>query len=270
MRPPLKGYCYPLTPSGTSSLVGPPPWHYATEYLNLLFRADPDKVAPFLPEPLEPGPDPGLGYVAFSQWWSLWQDRPDLAATHPERTQYREAAVWVGCSYRGRPGQICLFIWVDNDFSLARGWFMGFPKRLGAIEFSEYHPLNPLMPPLESGTVLRGAALAHGERLMEGTLTLRDRISPQELPFPLARPLFHIRHFPSIEAGALPSVLELVELGAENVRFGEEVWRGEGTLRLFPSDLEEHTALGELEVLEGYHYHSGYTFPGGKVLHRWS
>lgn len=270
MHPPLKGYCYPLTPEGRSSLMGPPPWHYATEYLNILFRVDPARVRPFLPEPLEPGPDPGMGYVAFSRWWSLWEERPDLAATHPERTQYREAAVWVGCSYQGRPGQICLFIWVDNDFSLARGWFMGFPKRLGTVEFSEYHPLNPLMGSPGEGRVYGASAASHGERLLEGSLTQRRRISPQELPFPLARPLYHIRHFPSIEAGAPPSVLELVELGAENVRFGEDIWTGPATLRLLPSDLEEHTSLGPLEVLEGYHYHSGYTFPGGRVLHRWN
>ena len=270
MHPPLKGYCYPLTPEGRSSLMGPPPWHYATDYLNILFRVDPARVRPFLPEPLEPGPDPGMGYVAFSRWWSLWEERPDLAATHPERTQYREAAVWVGCSYQGRPGQICLFIWVDNDFSLARGWFMGFPKRLGTVEFSEYHPLNPLMGSPGEGRVYGASAASHGERLLEGSLTQRRRISPQELPFPLTRPLYHIRHFPSIEAGAPPSVLELVELGAENVRFGEDIWTGPATLRLLPSDLEEHTSLGPLEVLEGYHYHSGYTFPGGRVLHRWN
>ena len=28
----LRGFCYPLTPGGVSSLVGDLPWHYATEY----------------------------------------------------------------------------------------------------------------------------------------------------------------------------------------------------------------------------------------------
>jgi hypothetical protein len=31
----FKGFCYPLTPGGISSLVGELPWHYATEYLNI-------------------------------------------------------------------------------------------------------------------------------------------------------------------------------------------------------------------------------------------
>ena len=37
----LKGFCYPLTPGGVSSLVGDMPWHYATEYLNIAYRTDP-------------------------------------------------------------------------------------------------------------------------------------------------------------------------------------------------------------------------------------
>ena len=66
-----------------------------------------------------------------------------MAFTNPERTQYRECAIWVGCSFQGTPGQICLLIWVSNDFTMARGWFMGFAKKLGQTYLTEYHPLNP-------------------------------------------------------------------------------------------------------------------------------
>ena len=51
------------------------------------------------------------------------------------------------------PGQLCLQIWVSNDFTLARGWFMGFAKRLGQIYLTEYHPLNPRMPLLGPGAI---------------------------------------------------------------------------------------------------------------------
>ncbi len=54
----LKGFCYPLTPGGTSSLVGEMPWHYATEYLSIAYRTDPAAVAAYLPEPLEPAQNP--------------------------------------------------------------------------------------------------------------------------------------------------------------------------------------------------------------------
>jgi acetoacetate decarboxylase len=146
---------------------------------------------------------------------------------------------------------------------------MGFPKRLGQIFMSEPHPLNPVMGPIETGTKLKGYVTAHGERLIEGTMLVRGKIDPATLPYPLRAPLFHIRHFPSIEAGAPPSVLELVELPAQNVRLGKEAWHGVGNLAFFPSDLEEHMSLAPIEILGGYRFSSGYTFAGGKVLHRW-
>lgn len=265
----LKGFCYPLTPVGKSSLVGDMPWHYGTEYLNIAYRADPAAIAAYLPAPLEPGPEPDRAYVAFSRWWSVWDSDRDMVYTNPERTTYQECAIWVGCSYQGTPGQICLQIWVSNDFTMARGWFMGFAKKLGQIHVSDHHPLNPAMPPPGAGTRLKGYVVAHGERLIEGTMELQRRITPAELPAPMGRPLLHIRHFPSIVRGAPPSVLELVRLGAENVRHGPECWTGPGSLRFLPSDIEEHMALQPLEVLAAYRYSSGYTFPGGEVLHRW-
>ena len=92
----LKGFCYPLSPEGRSSVVGPMPWHYATEYTTIAYHADPDEIAKWLPYPLEPGPNPDVAYVAFSKWWSVWDGAEDMPAINPERTQYKEGAIWVG------------------------------------------------------------------------------------------------------------------------------------------------------------------------------
>jgi acetoacetate decarboxylase len=265
----LRGFSYPLTPGGVSSLVGDLPWHYATEYLTIAYRTDPAAIAAYLPEPLAPGTEPDLAYVAFSRWWSLWDNQPDMAFTNPERTQYRECAIWVGCSFQGTAGQVCLQIWVNNDFTLARGWFMGFAKKFGQTYLTEYHPLNPRMPLLGPGAKMKGYVCAHGERLIEGTLEIEKKINCDELPRSMRLPILHIRHFPSIVRDAPPSVLELVRLGAENVRYGENIWAGRGTLRFFPSEIEEHLPLAPLEILGAYHFSSGYSFPGGEVLHRW-
>jgi acetoacetate decarboxylase len=116
---------------------------------------------------------------------------------------------------------------------------------------------------------MKGYVCAHGERLIEGTLEIEKKIACEELPRPMGLPIFHIRHFPSIVRGAPPSVLELVRLGAENVRYGADIWAGRGTLKFFPSEIEEHLPLGPLEILGAYHFSSGYSFPGGEVLHRW-
>lgn len=265
----IKGFSFPLTPGGTSSIVGDMPWHYATEYLTILYRTEKGAIARYLPDPLQPGPDPDLAYVAFSRWWSLWESAPDMAFTNPERTQYRECAVWVACAYEGQAAQSCVHIWVDNDFTLARGWFMGFPKKLGQTYMTEYHPLNPAMRPLGPGARLKGFVCAHGERLIEGTMVIERQIKPSELPHPIGLPILNVRHYPSAVRNAPASVLELVRLGAEKVHYGDLVWTGQGALGFFPSEIEEHTALEPREILGAYRYSSGYSFSGAEVLHRW-
>jgi hypothetical protein len=81
-------------------------------------------------------------------------------------------------------------------------------------------------------------------------------------------PVYNIRHFPSIVPGAPPSVLELVRLFVENVRYGD-VWSGEATIKLFPSEIEEHTRLEPKEVIGGYCFTGGSTILGGELLHSW-
>jgi acetoacetate decarboxylase len=105
--------------------------------------------------------------------------------------------------------------------------------------------------------------------LIEGTLEIEKKIASEELPRPIGLPIFQIRHFPSIVRGAPPSVLELVKLGAENFRYGEDLWAGRGALRFFPSEIEEHLPLAPFEILGAYHFSSRYSFLGGEVLHRW-
>lgn len=263
----LKGFCYPLSPEGKCSLLGNPPWHYGTEYLNIAYRVDPDAVAKWLPEPVELGDHPDVAYVAFSKWWSVWDDNKDLAWTNPERTQYKEAAIWVGCSYKGEQAQMCLPIWVDNDFTMARGWAMGFPKKLGQVSITDYNPYNPGMPVMGPGAKLTGTVASHGERLIKGTLTIERQISPSELPAPMGRALIHLRHFPSIVPGARPSVCELVKLGASNKQADPVAWAGSGELEFYPSELEEHMPLAPKEVLGAYWFRNGYTFDGAEILH---
>ena len=267
----LKSFTYPLTPTGKSALLGGFPWHYGTEYLNIVYRTDPAKIAAWLPEPLELSKkNPDIAYVAFSKWWSVWDGCKEMAFINPERTQYKEAAVWVGCSFKGQEGQICLPIWVDNDFSMARGWMMGFYKKLGQIDITDYNPQNPVMPAEGPGTKLKGIVSSHGERLIEGSIEIEKEISREELPKPMGLPLFHIRHFPSIIPGEKPAVCELVKLGAANWKYGESIWSGKGSLKFYESEIEEHTDFAPIETLGAYRFRNGYTFPGAERVYDWN
>ena len=89
------------------------------------------------------GPDPGAGAVWFPDWVSVSEGRPDLAFINPERSNYRECLVMLACSFNGKPGYFVPYIWVDNDFTLIRGFIQGFPKKLGRIYVTRLHELNP-------------------------------------------------------------------------------------------------------------------------------
>ena len=84
---------------------------------------------------------------------------------------------------------------------MARGWFMGFAKKLGQINISDYNPLNPMMSEIGIGSKITGMVTSHGEKLLQGSLTITGKIDKSELPKPLGLPLFHIRHFPSLVPG---------------------------------------------------------------------
>ena len=49
----LKGFNYPLTPKGKSTLTPPPPWYYSADFLNIEFWSNPSAVAALLPEGLD-------------------------------------------------------------------------------------------------------------------------------------------------------------------------------------------------------------------------
>jgi acetoacetate decarboxylase len=150
---------------------------------------------------------------------------------------------------------------------MARGWFMGFGKKLGSVSITEYSPLNPAMKELGVGSKITGMVSSHNEKLMRGSLTIEGTVDRSELPPPLGRPLYHLRHFPSLVPGAKPSVLELVKLGAANWNWDPVIWAGKGELDFFPSDIEEHMPLAPKEILGAYRYRNGYTFPGAEVIH---
>ncbi len=262
----LKGYTLPLTTTGRSSVVDAPPWYYGGDVLHLKFRADEARVRELIPPPLEMGPRPGEGIVWFTEWVSVSESRPDLAFLNPERAVYRECLVLLGCQYEGNPGFIVPYIWVDNDFTLVRGFVQGFPKKLGRIYMTKLHDLNPKVGGRRVGARMKGICEAHGERIVEGSLVFTRQARPSELP-PVK--FFLMRHFPSIEDPDKPVVNEITTSVVSDVRVGD-VWVGDADVKFMESDFEEVSFLGPLEILGGFFYSMGLTINAGKVLYRYA
>jgi hypothetical protein len=253
----VRGYTAPLSPEGRASLVPPPPWHYAGDFLVIEFWAEPEAVAALLPAGLSPHPDPGRCAAIFADWQSCSDDGAELV--DPSRSQYREFFVVCNALLGDEEVTTCPYIWVDRDFALARGWIQGFPKKLGSVWITRRFGLDSAADPgLRAGAVYGGTCAAGERRLAEGTVTL-ERVSDSG-PTHNDPPLLNVRHFARLEAGRHeePAVHELVRARSRD-RAISEIWEGSATLSLFEAPAEELAALAPVRVGKGFRFSFGYT-----------
>lgn len=254
---PLRGYSLPRTPEGRASLVPAPPWHYAADMLVIEYWADPAAVAAFLPQGLEPHPDPGRCAALFVDWQSCSDGGAELVDA--SRSQYKEFFVVCNALLDGEEVTVCPVIWVDRDFALARGWVQGFPKKLGSIWITRTFGLDCAADPgVRPGATFGGTLAAYERRLAEGTVTL-ERVS-EIGPTHNDPPLVNVRHFPRLAAGrhADPAVHELVRARSRD-RAVSAIWEGSATLELFDAPAEEHDALRPVRLGKGFRLSFAYT-----------
>jgi len=256
----VRGFFYPRSATGRSSLVPAPPWHYSGDLLTIEYRTDPARVAELLPPPLTPAPDdPGAVALIWADWQSCGDSREELL--DPVRAQYRECFAVVRCAYQGRTYSRCVYIWVDKDFALARGLHQGYPKKLGSVHLTRPHPYGPA-PRIEAGARFGATLAAADRRLAQAVVTLREP-SPTN-GFVNGHPMAHHRWMPAID-GAGMALDELVESGSAGFE-GGQAWFGDADLTLFEAPTEELAALAVDEVIGAYYRQVGVTWNGGRVL----
>jgi acetoacetate decarboxylase len=252
----------PRSPEGRASIVPPPPWHYSGDTLTIEYRTDPDRVSELLPAPLEPaGEDPGAVAVVFADWQSCSDSFEELL--DPVRSQYKEAFVVVRCAFRGELYSRCAYIWVDTDFSLARGWHQGYPKKLGSIWLTRPVRAGRAGPRLEPGGRFGATLSAGGRRVIEATFTITGPSDTNG--FVNALPMLHSRYFPSIEAQGAPSMDELVTMKSYDAE-ATEVWRGDAELTFFDSPTEELRRIEPRETIGAYYRSVGVSWREGTRL----
>ena len=258
----LHGFMHPRSPEGRASIVPAPPWHYSGDLLTIEYRADPAAVAALLPDPIEPADeDPGAVAVVFADWQSCSDTFDELL--DPVRSQYKEAFVVVRCKHRGEHYSRCVYIWVDRDFALARGWHQGYPKKLGSIHLTRPISVGRAGPRLEPGGRF-GATVAVGDRrVIDATFTITG--PSEDAGFVNALPMLHNRFMPSIELGAEPSMDELVTMRSRDVEVSP-AWTGEAELAFHDSPVEELGAIAPREMIAGYWRSVGATWDGGTRL----
>lgn len=240
----LKGFHYPLTPSGKASLNPAPPWHYSSDFLAIEFWADPARVAELLPPGVSLDADgPGRAVAYFYDWQFTGENEEFL---DPARYQYREFFILVDALLDGEKVSYCPYIFVDNDAALARGWSQGYPKRLAQVFQTRLHAApSKAAPQLAPGGRFAGSMTSAGQRLAEGVVTLDHALTD---PAALGqRPVINLLHTPRLAAGLhdRPAVHELVMNVPHDVKI-VDAWIGRGELRLPEARGEEMSALTPL------------------------
>jgi acetoacetate decarboxylase len=240
---PPRGYTAPLSPDGRAGIVPPPPWHYSGDFLIVEYRTDPAAVGALLPPELEPSAD--------------LHELED-----PIQAQYREFFLVVGGRFQGEPVSRCVYIWVDKDFAMYRGWIQGFPKKLGSIHMTRLFPVGKATPRLGPGARFGATCTANGRQIARAAITL-EHVS-ENGPTVNDPPMHNTRHFPAA-SGTRPDVFELVRAGGYD-RDATEIWEGSADLRLFDDTLEDLQAIAPHELLRGYRFSFGYTVDGVEVV----
>ncbi len=260
----MSGFLFPRTPSGRSSLIPPPPWHYSGEMLTVEYRTDPDRVAELLPEGAElASDDPGVVALIWADWQSCGPDHAELL--EPERSQYKEVFAVVRCRWDGGVWSRCVFIWVDKDFALVRGYHQGYPKKMGEIWMTRPITIGSAGPRLEPGGRFGATLSASGRRLAHARWTLtRPAATPGTVN---AHPMLHNRWWPAIESDGTDSLDELVTMRGYDGALAD-VWEAEADVELEASPFEELANLAPEVIIGGYYHRVATSWNGGTTLRR--
>ena len=259
----MNSYFHFITPSGKSSVVQAPPYHYGADFVTVYFKSNPEKLQYFLPDPLMVADGSAVAYVS-DFVCTVSENAMTAPYDDPAQASYHEAAVGIKCTYKGNPGVYYPFMWVDRDWSLVRGWSLGYSKKLADdIQMTRLHKYIPKVPYYGPGTKLSGYCSRHGSRILSVSLSITRKGTSQDL---ISSPsVYGLRYFPANTQGQ-KMVNELIEIQKGNAKLGDEIWYGEGEVMFYDCVNEELIKIEPVEPLYGLSYQFGFTNYGSKVL----
>jgi acetoacetate decarboxylase len=258
----MAGFLFPRTPTGRSSLLPEPPWHYSGEMLTVEYRTDPARVAELLPDGAGlVEDDPGAVALIWADWQSAGDDLSEIL--DPVRSQYKECFAVIRCRWQDETWSRCPFIWVDKDFAMVRGYHQGYPKKLGDIWMTRPVTVGRAGPRLEEGGRFGATVSAAGRLVARAAWTLT---SPAEAPgFVNAHPMLHNRYWPAIESDGTAAMDELVTMRGYEGEVAD-VWAAEAEIEIRETPSEELYLLEPLEVIGGYYHRVATSWREGTTL----
>lgn len=223
---PLQGFSLPLSPKGESNLVPPPPWFFGGESTEVIYETNSALLATFLPAPLSVVPKKAWVSVTMTDMISV--SEKNEAITFPERSQYQECLIKLYCEYQNKQYWFVPISWVTADFSLMRGFVMGFGKKMGCIHITKYHELNPLLGKLRRGSIITAQCDSPHNIRITSKITLLSRSTTEVAP---VSGMCVIRHYPDFGLSNAPSQTQLVCLEVDMYQ-KEHIWHGKGEISI--------------------------------------
>lgn len=255
-----RGYSLPLSPTGTSSMLTPPPWHFSGDITMIDYRVDPDAAARFLPPGLSLGEDPGAAAAIFATW--QWCSDSGAELADPARCRFTEFLILLECAHEGRTVARCPYAWVDAHVPLVRGWVQGMPKQYGAVGHTTHHLVGRAGSRRTPGGRFAGTLSVHGARVLDASVTLTGPAA--EAPLLHRVPLVHSLVAPAW-TGPVPEPAPLAASEVSDVEFAD-IWTGTAELSFRDVPDPGLRLLEPVEVGAGHVFSYAETLRGGRLL----
>ena len=233
-----RAFAMPLT----SPAYPPGPYRFVhREFLNIVYRTDPERLRAVVPAPLEVD-SPIVKYEFIRM--------PDSTGFG----DYTETGQVIPVSFRGRKGGYSHCMFLDDEGPLAGGrelW--GFPKKLAKPKLLV--ETDTLVGTLDYGRI----------RIATGTMGYKfQAVDLAAVRASLEAPNYLLKIIPHVDGS--PRICELVEYYLTDVEV-KGAWVGPGALELRSHALAPLAELPVLEVLSATHIVADLTLSLGKVVH---
>jgi acetoacetate decarboxylase len=216
------------TPLGAPAFPGGPAYRFTDrEYLNIVYRTDPEAMRAVVPEPLTVG-DPLVKFEVMKM--------PDVSGLG----SFTESGQVLRVEYEGEPADYLHAMYVDSLASIASGReISAYPKKLGAP--SLYVDSDTLVGTLDYGTL----------RVATATMGYKHRpLAEDEARAEITAPTFALKIIPGYDRK--PRVLELVRSQITDITI-KEAWKGPARLQLFEHVLAPLADLPVREIVSASH-----------------
>lgn len=250
----LKGYTHTFSKSGTMSLVKQPPWHFGGDLIEVISEVNPETISHLIPAPLKI--DKNKSFLSITMVNMISAVNKEEYLEMPNKCQYKECLIKIYCKFKGGYYWFVPISWVTTDFSLMRGYVMGFGKRLGSIFITKTHELNPL-----NVTISRESPSMVGICNSTSDINIRIELTHDKKNINdmfTGTGMLVLKHFPGIEGPVIHQIsqLRVVDYNRKNYRSAK------GRVVNFESEFKELKDIKFGKVVCARSFIEGFTLLG--------